>query len=45
MSGRPTDGLPWWGKALYACVLAPIIAYDKVVEVKDKIKAKLRRKL
>lgn len=40
MSGRPTDGLPWWGKALYFMVLAPIAVVDTISNTVKKLKPK-----
>lgn len=40
MTGRPTDGLPWWGKVLYLAVMAPIAMADAVVSTVKKLKPK-----
>lgn len=40
MSGRPTDGIPWWGKVLYFMVTAPIAAVDAISSTVKKLKPK-----
>lgn len=44
MSGQPTDGLPFWAKGIYFLVGTTVVIYDKAVDLKDKVKAKLKRK-
>lgn len=43
MTGKPTDGLPWWGKIIYAAIMAPVVVVDTMAEAAKKLKPKKRR--
>jgi hypothetical protein len=37
MTGRPTDGIPWWGKIIYGAVMAPIVVLETINEMAQKV--------
>lgn len=44
MTGRPTDGLSVPSKVLVALLFGVVEAFDRVMELKEKVSAKLKRK-
>lgn len=44
MTGSPIDGIPWWGKAIYYTILAPLYVVEVVKEKANKVFAKKEKK-